>query len=168
MHFILRCMDTVQRRSILSENICLPSHMATLKDKNLLAESWRANSFLSDWLFLEKEFIYLIGQYLSGLKVIKLFSCSTQVSMIFFRSIFFKMPTVLGILTFMSRKNSILCYISWYFYTYEQLKFHAQLSWAWKKLYNLGAILRWMSTPPVEAILSFLLWLTHKGKNLLL
>ena len=22
---------------------------------------------------------------------------------------------------------------------YEQLKFHAQLSWAWKKFYNLGA-----------------------------
>ena len=29
--------------------------------------------------------------------------------------------------------------ISWYFYTYENLKFHAQLSWARKKFYNLGA-----------------------------
>ena len=50
-----------------------------------------------------------------------------------------KMPTIVGILTFMSRKNSILglsepnkSWISLYFYTYE-------LSWAWKKFYNLGA-----------------------------
>ena len=46
----------------------------------------------------------------------------------------------------MSGKNSILglpepkkSRISWYFYTYEHLKFHAQLSWAWKKIYNLRA-----------------------------
>ena len=26
-----------------------------------------------------------------------------------------------------------------YFKIYEQNKFHAQLSWAWKKFYNLGA-----------------------------
>ena len=46
-------------------------------------------------------------------------------------------------LTFMSRKNSIQglhepekWWISWYFYTYEHLKFHAQLSWAWNFLYN--------------------------------
>ena len=57
-----------------------------------------------------------------------------------------KMPSTVGILTFMSRKNSILslsepekCWISWYFHTYEHLKFHAQVSWAWKKFYNLGA-----------------------------
>ena len=31
--------------------------------------------------------------------------------------------------------------MSWYWYSYEQLEFHAQLSWAWKKFYNLGA--RW-------------------------
>ena len=56
------------------------------------------------------------------------------------------MPTIVGILTFMSRINSILglsepkkSWISWYFYTYEHLKFLAQLSWAWKKFYNLGA-----------------------------
>ena len=33
-----------------------------------------------------------------------------------------KMPTIVGI-----------------FYIYEQDKFHAQLSWAWKKFYNLGS-----------------------------
>ena len=30
-------------------------------------------------------------------------------------------------------------WISWYFYTYEHLKFHTQMSWAWKQSYNLGA-----------------------------
>ena len=63
----------------------------------------------------------------------------------FFLLINIKMPTIVCILTFMNWKNSILglsepkkSWISWYFYTYEHLKFHAQLSWAWKKFYNLG------------------------------
>ena len=44
-----------------------------------------------------------------GPKVIKLFSCSTQLSMKFFLLINVKMPTiVVGILTFMSGENSIL------------------------------------------------------------
>ena len=53
----------------------------------------------------------------------------------FFQLINVKMPTIVGILTFMSGKNSIVglsepekCRISGYFYTYEHLKFHAQLS----------------------------------------
>ena len=64
----------------------------------------------------------------------------------FFLIINVKMPTIVGILTFMNRKNSIIslsepkkCWISYDFYTYEHLKFHAQLSWAWKKFYNIGA-----------------------------
>ena len=46
----------------------------------------------------------------TGPKVIKLFSCSTQLSMNFFLLINVKMPAIIivGILTFMSRKNSIL------------------------------------------------------------
>ena len=44
-----------------------------------------------------------------GPEVIKLFSCSTQLSMKFFLLINVKMPTIVGILTFMSGKNSILC-----------------------------------------------------------
>ena len=67
--------------------------------------------------------------------VIKLFSCSTQLSMKFSLLINVKMPTIVGILTFKSGKNSILglselkiSQISCYFYTYEHLKFHAQLS----------------------------------------
>ena len=44
----------------------------------------------------------------SGPEVIKLFSCSTQLSMKFFLLINVKMPTIVGILTFLSRKNSII------------------------------------------------------------
>ena len=69
----------------------------------------------------------------------KTFSCSTQLSMKFFLLINVKMPTIVGILTFMSGKNSILglsepknSWISWYLYTYEHLISHAQLSWASK------------------------------------
>ena len=53
----------------------------------------------------------------------------------FFLLINVKMPTIVGILTFMSGKNTILGRpepkkdrVSWYFYAYEHLKFHAQLS----------------------------------------
>ena len=44
----------------------------------------------------------------SGPQVIKLFTCSTQLSMKFFLLINIKMPTIVGILTFLSGKNSIL------------------------------------------------------------
>ena len=80
--------------------------------------------------------------WLQGLKKI---SCSTQLSMKFFLLTNVKLPTIVGILTFMSRKNSILglsepekSLISWYFYTYEHLKFHAQLSWAWNIFITSG------------------------------
>ena len=43
-----------------------------------------------------------------GPEVIKLFSCSTQQSMKYFLLVNVKMPTIVGILTFMSRKNSTL------------------------------------------------------------
>ena len=68
-------------------------------------------------------------------KVIKLFSCSAQLSMNFFLLINFKMPTIVGILTFMSGKKALLVYLSLnkpnfliIFFTYEHLKFRAQLS----------------------------------------
>ena len=38
----------------------------------------------------------------------KIFSCSTQLSMKFFLLINVKMPLIVGILTFISRKNSII------------------------------------------------------------
>ena len=43
-----------------------------------------------------------------GPEVIKLFSCSTQLSMKFVLLIDVKMPTIVGILTCMSGKNNIL------------------------------------------------------------
>ena len=52
-------------------------------------------------------------QHLSG---------SEKPRMLFFLLINVKMPTIVGILTFMSRKNC------WHFNIYEQEKFHAQLS----------------------------------------
>ena len=44
----------------------------------------------------------------SGPEVIKLFSCSTQLSMKFFLLINVQLPTIVGILTFISGENSIL------------------------------------------------------------
>ena len=82
---------------------------------------------------------------LSGLEVIKRFSCWTQLSTKFILLINVKMPTIVGILTFISRINTASerlkarnFFICWYFSFYEQLKFCAQLTWAWKKFYNLG------------------------------
>ena len=71
----------------------------------------------------------------SGPEVIKLFSCSAQLRLKFILLINVKMPTIVGILTFISRINyQILRYEPEfstnfdYFSIYEQLKFHAQLS----------------------------------------
>ena len=72
-----------------------------------------------------------------GSKVIKLFSCSAQLRLKFILLINVKMPTIVGILTFISRINyrlwsykpsiSISMYVG-YFSIYEDLKFQAQLS----------------------------------------
>ena len=56
---------------------------------------------------MDSEIVRLTWLSESGLEVIKLFSCSTQVSMEFFLLINVKMPTIVGILTFMSMKNNI-------------------------------------------------------------
>ena len=65
----------------------------------------------------------------------KNFSCSTQLSMNLIMLINVKMPTIVGILGFMSmidavseRLKAINFFICRYFSFYEQLKFHAQLS----------------------------------------
>ena len=81
-----------------------------------------------------------------GPKVIKLFPCSTQLSTKFILLINVKMPRIDGILTFISMinttserlkaRNFVIC---WYFSFYEQLKFRAQLSWAWKYFHNIWA-----------------------------
>ena len=68
-------------------------------------------------------------------EVIKLFSCSTQLNTKFVLLINVKMPTIVGILTFISRINSTSerlkarnLFICQYFSFYEQLKFRAKLS----------------------------------------
>ena len=77
---------------------------------------------------------HLAEEKRSGPEIIKLFSCSTQLSDKIFLLINVKMPTIVGILTFTSMiktserlkpKNFFICR---YFIFYEQLKFHAQLS----------------------------------------
>ena len=70
-----------------------------------------------------------------GPEVIKLFLCSTQLSTKFILLINVKMPTIVGILTFISMINTTSerlkarkFFICRYFSFYEQLKFRAQLS----------------------------------------
>ena len=78
-----------------------------------------------------------LGALWPGLEVIKLFPCSTHLSTKFILLINVKMPTIVGILTFISMinttserlkaRNFLICR---YFSFYEQLKYYAQLSWA--------------------------------------
>ena len=69
-----------------------------------------------------------------GLEVKKTFLCSPQLSMTFILLINVKMPTIVGILTFISRINILSEYFKQeklsfrYFSFYELLKIHAQLS----------------------------------------
>ena len=81
-----------------------------------------------------------------GPVVLNLSSYSTQLSIKFTMLINVKMPTNVGILTFISMINTTSerlkarnFFICLYFSFYEQLKLRAQLSWAWKKFYNLLA-----------------------------
>ena len=74
-------------------------------------------------------------EFQPGPEVIKLFSYSTQLSKKFILLINVKMPTVVGILTFISMINTSSeglkarnFFICWYFSCNEQLKFLAQLS----------------------------------------
>ena len=82
-----------------------------------------------------KKLVNGTARSISGPEIIKLFSCSTELSMKFFLLINVKMPTIVGILTFMRGKNNILglsepkkAEFLDIFYTYEHLKFHVQLS----------------------------------------
>ena len=81
------------------------------------------------------------NQTKQSLEVIKLNSCSTQLSRKLILLINVKMPTIVGILTIISMINTTSerlkarnFFICRYFSFYEQLKFRAQLSWAWKKV----------------------------------
>ena len=68
-----------------------------------------------------------------GSEVIKVFSCSTQLSMKFILLINVKIQTIVSILTFISRINTTYNSLKArtifiFLHFYEQLKFHAQLS----------------------------------------
>ena len=76
-----------------------------------------------------------IRAFPSGLEIIKLFSCPTQLKIKFIILINVKMPTIVGISTFISMINATYdslkaskVFICQHFSFYEQLKFHAQLS----------------------------------------
>ena len=71
----------------------------------------------------------------SGPEVIKLFSCSTQLSTEFILLVNVEMPTIVGILTFISmvyttseRPKARNFFICRYFRVYAQIEFRAQLS----------------------------------------
>ena len=80
-----------------------------------------------------------------GPAVIKLFSYLTHLSTKFILLINVKMPTIVGILTFISRINTTSerlkarnFFILRYFSFYEQLKFCGKWSLAWKKCITSG------------------------------
>ena len=60
------------------------------------------------WDYFGREKLDKPDLHISGPEVIKIISCTTQLSMNFFLLIYVKMPIIVGILTFMSRKSSIL------------------------------------------------------------
>ena len=95
---------------------------------------------VAKWIWLQIAGFYTLaslGRYIgrSCFEVLKKITCSTQMSMKIILLINVKMPTIVGILTFISRINttSVSFKISkpLFFTFYKQLKFHAQLSWAW-------------------------------------
>ena len=79
-------------------------------------------------------------------EVIKKISCSIQLSMKFSLLINMKRPTIFGIFIFIAEKCSCSAVFSKKEFAVvsnlrfiSRTKFHAQLNWAWKKFYNLGA-----------------------------
>ena len=81
-----------------------------------------------------------------GPEVIKLFSCSTQLSTKFILLINVKMTTIVGISTFISILNTSehlkarKVFIFMHFKFYTHLKFHAQLSWHEKCFITSGPV----------------------------
>ena len=82
-----------------------------------------------------KQYHNLVEILKTGPEVIQLLSCSTQLSMKFIMLINVKVPTIVGILTFINRIDTpYKCikqenpFIYRYFSFYEQLKFPAQLN----------------------------------------
>ena len=94
-----------------------------------------------------------------GPEVRKLFSCSTQLSMKFV--LFINLKILTKVLNFFHAQLSwassaelsmkkVLFF--WYFYLYDQVKFHAELSWAWKKFYNFGAWINYICIQSAQCL----------------
>ena len=98
-----------------------------------------------EWLFLAVprgclQFVIVVfpdHTHLLFFKVLKLFACSNQLSMNFTMCINAKMPKIVDILTFISRIKTASeslkarkVFIFQHFCFNEQLKVHAQMSWA--------------------------------------
>ena len=86
----------------------------------------------------------LINNFRPGPEVIKLFSCSTQLSTKFILPINVKMPTIFGILTFISMINTTSeRFKARSFFTFRSFSFYMQLKFLFssvehEKFYNLG------------------------------
>ena len=107
--------------------MCFPFRAASTYGSYVSSLSVRSNTSIGLVLILSLQPLHLPT---TGPGVIKLFPCSTQLSIKFILLINVKMPTTVGILTFISRINttSERRFISGYFSFYELLKFRAQLS----------------------------------------
>ena len=93
------------------------------------------NSKFTNMLQVPKLNYVVLEKIITCPEVIKLFAYSTQLSTKFILLINVKMPTIVGILTFISMINTSSerlkarnFFICQYFSVYEQLKFCAQLS----------------------------------------
>ena len=132
-------------------SITIQSTLKLVYVNSKLELCWLCTSFFCQILSLPKLVCDMcLGQHICldipGPEAIKLFLCSTQLNIKFIMLINIKMPTVVGILTFNSLINTTFeslkarkVFIFKHSSCNEHLKIYAQLSWTWKKFYNLGA-----------------------------
>ena len=77
---------------------------------SLVLNKWALDAvFIWSYDFLVKK--SALSRAISGPEVIKLFSCSTQLSMKFSLLINMKMPTIVGIFIFISKEILMLSYV---------------------------------------------------------
>ena len=112
-------------------------HRCNFHRKEYLKVHYLANATIQIANLIKYNFLKRMANKVKqpGSEVIKLFPCSNQLSINFIMLIKVKMPTIVGILTFISmicttseRLKARYFFIYWYSSFYEQLKFRAQLS----------------------------------------
>ena len=114
--FRINMLQVIKQKSL--SNTCLWISLTTRR-KNIISTSWR-------WFEIDSTLYACCYTALSTNRTRGYKTCSSQQSRKFFLLKYVKMPSTVDILTFMSRKYSILgwsepkkCWISEYFYTYE-------------------------------------------------